>query len=33
MAEEKLQFMYVIQAVDPARSASRDNWTAEDAET
>lgn len=33
MAGEKLQFMYVIQAVDPVKAASRDSWTDEDAET
>jgi uncharacterized protein YciI len=33
MAAEKLQYMYIIQARDPAKAASRDNWTEEDAET
>jgi uncharacterized protein YciI len=33
MPDEKLQFMYMIQAVNPAKAASRDNWTDEDAET
>jgi uncharacterized protein YciI len=30
MAGEKLQFVYFMQAVDPAKAASRDNWTDED---
>lgn len=33
MAGEKLQFVYFMQAVDPAKAASRDNWTPRDAET
>lgn len=33
MAGNKLQFMYVMQAADPARAQSRDAWTREDAET
>jgi uncharacterized protein YciI len=30
---EKRQYMYVMQAVDPTKAASRDTWTAEDQET
>lgn len=30
---EKLQFMYVMQAIDPAKAASRDTWTEYDYET
>jgi uncharacterized protein YciI len=33
MADEKLQFVYFIHAKDPAKAASRDNWSPEDAET
>jgi len=33
MAEEKLQFIYFIQAKDPSKAASRDNWAPEDFET
>lgn len=29
----KLQYIYLIQAVDPGKAASRDNWTPEDEET
>ena len=30
---EKRQYMYVMQAVDPTKAASRENWTADDHET
>jgi uncharacterized protein YciI len=33
MVAEKLQYMYVLQAVDPLKAASRENWTAHDQET
>lgn len=33
MADEKLQYIYLMQAVDPAKAASRDNWAPEDEET
>jgi uncharacterized protein YciI len=33
MAGEKLQYMYMMLVVDPAKAASRDAWTGEDAET
>jgi uncharacterized protein YciI len=29
----KLQYIYVMHAVDPSKAASRDNWTPEDFET
>jgi uncharacterized protein YciI len=33
MAQEKLQFMYVMQPTDPTKAASRDNWTPQDQAT
>jgi uncharacterized protein YciI len=33
MPDEKLQYMYLFRANDPAKAASRDNWTSEDEET
>lgn len=33
MADQKLQYIYFIQAVDPSKAASRDNWAPEDEET
>lgn len=33
MTDEKLQYMYIMQAHDPAKAASQENWTAEDQET
>ena len=33
MTDEKLQFVYFLRAVDPAKAANRENWTVEDHQT
>ncbi|MEO8457941.1 MAG: YciI family protein [Chloroflexota bacterium] len=33
MTQEKRQFVYLTRAVDPAKAASRDNWTRDDEES
>lgn len=33
MTDEKLQYIYLIQAVDTSKAASRESWTPEDEET